>query len=811
MDHEEEMRATPLTLAHFKALSRSAHMFWQHPLDSQCHPDAGVHAVLYSGGNVEMHCARCKTLVGVLALARDAEKAPPLATPNAEHAARQEYGDAAPDPRAVAAFDPAAPVDVVASLERAELERERAAPEASRAETGLGHRERCAFVKSGKAACNCGYVSDAPPDEKCGGCNGSGRVAAESQSFPGVMGTERCGACKGTGKLPGRFDAKPEPEPNWPIGAIRVTSRGYLGVVEQDGEGRYIRWGTCSGCPRNPEGKALPWQCDFYERHDHKLQERAPVSRFDAKPDAWDEVTKLADMVADRAPVIARKLSAIADAQRRSKATPEVFPAELHDAVRRVEGVAEGRFGTLATNDQEAVGLVLRELKRLRRPDASIAKQVGDVIDEYADRKTSRDNAIDRIARIVGWTVEWSRESAPLATPNARPEASSDAASEGCHVSPGTQLSPCERGTPNCGVEHCDAELRTELDELDKLRKAAEEEDRTRKRTDSHGGPDRRRWELHALSAIPVLIEELRKLRHPPKKVHAEAGRCKCGLHEIPAHANVVSWYWQQHARDICVVELPNEKCWCGRLRSEHTDGHDETKRAAHNAKKEGRAPASCPHGEGVYRCDDSDECANKVARAAQPCVTPNGRTDGHMQYIKSMNGVLVCSFCEQPEKKPLTYLCVGGVEGCTNSAASSGPCASCVALFAEAERQRLYRVESAARAVVRGRIPAVSAELEGSTWKHSRVSDSLLDALRVALEARDKNSGAMPSPVKTDREMWLTTPAGSFGRKNIQVEQYEELRALACRALGLAFQSHLEVVAEDRAAHETGEGDSSG
>ena len=32
--------------------------------------------------------------------------------------------------------------------------------------------------------------------------------------------------------------------------------------------------------------------------------------------------------------------------------------------------------------------------------------------------------------------------------------------------------------------------------------------------------------------------------------------------------------------------------------------------------------------------------------------------------------------------------------------------------------------------------VPAVSAELEGSTWKHSRVSDSLIDKLAKALEA---------------------------------------------------------------------------
>ncbi len=57
-------------------------------------------------------------------------------------------------------------------------------------------------------------------------------------------------------------------------------------------------------------------------------------------------------------------------------------------------------------------------------------------------------------------------------------------------------------------------------------------------------------------------------------------------------------------------------------------------------------------------------------------------------------------------------------------------------AMRAEAD---LARLRDAATAVCRGRIPAVSAELEGSEWKHSRVSDSLLDALRAALGGRDE------------------------------------------------------------------------
>ncbi len=48
-----------------------------------------------------------------------------------------------------------------------------------------------------------------------------------------------------------------------------------------------------------------------------------------------------------------------------------------------------------------------------------------------------------------------------------------------------------------------------------------------------------------------------------------------------------------------------------------------------------------------------------------------------------------------------------------------------------------------AARAVVRGRIPAVSAELAGSEWKHSRISDSLTDKLAATLRALDAAAAA--------------------------------------------------------------------
>lgn len=51
--------------------------------------------------------------------------------------------------------------------------------------------------------------------------------------------------------------------------------------------------------------------------------------------------------------------------------------------------------------------------------------------------------------------------------------------------------------------------------------------------------------------------------------------KCKCELHEIPDYINGgINWYWSYHTRTKCTLELPNKKCWCGRLRSEHLDGH---------------------------------------------------------------------------------------------------------------------------------------------------------------------------------------------------------------------------------------------
>lgn len=61
----------------------------------------------------------------------------------------------------------------------------------------------------------------------------------------------------------------------------------------------------------------------------------------------------------------------------------------------------------------------------------------------------------------------------------------------------------------------------------------------------------------------------------PRTSDHTLAARCICGQQEIPAGADGMQWYWQHHSRvGPCVLELPNQRCWCGRLRSEHVDGH---------------------------------------------------------------------------------------------------------------------------------------------------------------------------------------------------------------------------------------------
>ena len=58
---------------------------------------------------------------------------------------------------------------------------------------------------------------------------------------------------------------------------------------------------------------------------------------------------------------------------------------------------------------------------------------------------------------------------------------------------------------------------------------------------------------------------------------------CACGLHTIPHHIVGIKWYWSHHTRRRCLLELPDVRCWCGRLRSEHQnqEGHDLTTRDA--------------------------------------------------------------------------------------------------------------------------------------------------------------------------------------------------------------------------------------
>lgn len=89
--------------------------------------------------------------------------------------------------------------------------------------------------------------------------------------------------------------------------------------------------------------------------------------------------------------------------------------------------------------------------------------------------------------------------------------------------------------------------------------------------------------ELEAMERyFPAAAEHLQELRRArDKPVQYPRSRCACGLHTIAGGIHGIRWYWAVHARDRCVLELPNEKCWCGRLRSEHQDqaGHDPVAR----------------------------------------------------------------------------------------------------------------------------------------------------------------------------------------------------------------------------------------
>jgi len=58
------------------------------------------------------------------------------------------------------------------------------------------------------------------------------------------------------------------------------------------------------------------------------------------------------------------------------------------------------------------------------------------------------------------------------------------------------------------------------------------------------------------------------------KEADKPEAQCACGLMPVPSGFDGVRWYWQRHARDTCTLELPNTRCWCGLLRSEHVEGH---------------------------------------------------------------------------------------------------------------------------------------------------------------------------------------------------------------------------------------------
>jgi len=59
-----------------------------------------------------------------------------------------------------------------------------------------------------------------------------------------------------------------------------------------------------------------------------------------------------------------------------------------------------------------------------------------------------------------------------------------------------------------------------------------------------------------------------------------------------------------------------------------------------------------------------------------------------------------------------------------------------------------------------------------------------------------ERSSKPLP-PQDSAREMWLLTELGSFGRKSIQVEQYEELRAFAVK-LALRVEETARAVEHD-------------
>ncbi|MGB4782450.1 MAG: hypothetical protein WBH61_10535 [Candidatus Methylomirabilis sp.] len=82
---------------------------------------------------------------------------------------------------------------------------------------------------------------------------------------------------------------------------------------------------------------------------------------------------------------------------------------------------------------------------------------------------------------------------------------------------------------------------------------------------------NRRIAELEALLMMDAKATDYEHVLRYPK-----AGKCDCGLHEVPRAISGVQSYWQRHSREGCTLELPDKLCWCGLKRSEHITGHAE-------------------------------------------------------------------------------------------------------------------------------------------------------------------------------------------------------------------------------------------
>lgn len=149
----------------------------------------------------------------------------------------------------------------------------------------------------------------------------------------------------------------------------------------------------------------------------------------------------------------------------------------------------------------------------------------------------------------------------------------------------------------------------------------------------SHGVDSR---DFRALANVFVVahLDELVALaarQQQADKQHTE-GPCKCGLKTIPAYADAISWYWQMHARDKCTLELPNERCWCGLLRSEHLEGHAD-KQSEKVADSGGGAAQSAEDAPLRYGLTPV-ECGNRprqINAAFFPIPADLNRTTAHL------------------------------------------------------------------------------------------------------------------------------------------------------------------------------------